>query len=124
MNVKLTNNQLKKSFYNLMFEYRDLEHTGKSYDYWIQEKPGYSDINVENYYKDIEEDWENDEWIIQYQEEPGDIGTPDEVPILRYNEWYFRNIITMLGKENFERLLGEWYTDVYGWPVKTVKEEE
>ena len=108
----------------MMREYSDLEHTGKSYDYWIQEKPGYSDINVENYYENIEMDYEDDQWILQYQEEPGDIGTPDEVPILRYGEWTFRNIITILGKENFERLLGEWYTDVYGWPVKTVKDED
>jgi len=124
MDIKIGNNQLKKAFASMMMEYRDLEHTGKSYDYWIQEKPGYSDINVENYYKDIDSDYEDDQWVIQYQEEPGDIGTPDEVPILRYSEWEFRNIITMLGKENFERLLGEWYMDTYGWPVKTVKDED
>ena len=124
MDIKINNNQLKKAFASMMMEYRDLEHTGKSYDYWIQEKPGYSDINVENYYVDIEMDYEDDQWILQYQEEPGDIGRPDEVPILRYGEWTFRNIITILGKENFEKLLGEWYTDVYGWPVKTVKDED
>ena len=124
MDIKLSNNQLKKAFASMMLEYSDLEHAEKSYDYWIQEKPGYSDIYVENYYRDIENDYEDDQWVIQYQERPGDIGRPDEVPILRYGEWEFRNIITMLGKDNFERLLGEWYTEVYGWPVKTVKDED
>lgn len=107
-----------------MNEYRDLNHAGKSYDYWIQEKPGYSDINVENFYIDIEEDWENDDWVLQYQEEPGDIGKPDELPILRYGEWEFRNIISLLGKDKFESLLGDWFTDTYGWSVKTVKVED
>lgn len=124
MNVKLTNNQLKKSFHSLMSEYRDLSHTGKSYDYWVQEKNRYSDINVENFYKDIEFDYEDDQWVLQYQEEPGDIGKPDELPILRYGEWEFRNIISMIGKDKFEYLLGEWFTDTYGWPVKTVKVED
>ena len=124
MNVKLTNNQLKKSFDSLMKDYRDLEHTGKSYDYWVQEKNRYSDINVENFYKDIELDYEDDQWVLQYQENPGDIGKPNELPILRYGDWEFRNIITMLGKNKFELLLGEWFTDTYGWPVKTVKEED
>lgn len=124
MNVKLTNNQLKKSFDSLMKDYRDLGHTGKSYDYWVQEKNRYSDINVENFYKDIELDYEDDQWVLQYQEYPGDIGKPNELPILRYGDWEFRNIITMLGKNKFELLLGEWFTDTYGWPVKTVKEED
>lgn len=124
MNVKITKGQLKKGFESMMREYRDLAHTGKSYDYWIQEKPGYSDINVENYYKDIEFDYEDDQWVLQYQEEPGDIGKPDELPILRYGEWEFRNIISILGKDTFESLLGEWFKDAYGWDVKTVKEED
>ena len=124
MNVKLTHNQLKKSFDSLMNEYRDFGHTGKSYDYWVQEKNRYSDINVENFYKDIELDYEDDQWVLQYQEKPGDIGKPNELPILRYGDWEFRNIITMLGKNKFELLLGEWFTDTYGWPVKTVKEED
>ncbi len=124
MDIKIRDNQLMKAFSGMMKEFSDLEHTGKSYDYWVEEKKRYSDINVENFYKDIDIDYEDDQWILQYQEYPGDIGTPEELPILRYGEWWFRNIITMLGKDTFERLLGEWFAEVYGWPVKTVKPEE
>ena len=38
MDIKIGNNQLKKAFASMMMEYRDLEHTGKSYDYWIKWK--------------------------------------------------------------------------------------
>ncbi len=124
MDIKIRDNQLMKAFSGMMKEFSDLEHTGKSYDYWVEEKKRYSDINVENFYKDIDIDYEDDQWILQYQEYPGDIGAPEELPILRYGVWWFKNIITMLGKDNFERLLGEWFSEVYGWPVKTVKPEE
>ena len=124
MNIKIRDNQLMKAFSGMMKEFSDLEHTDKSYDYWVEEKKRYSDIYVENFYKDIELDYEDDQWILQYQKTPGDIGEPEELPILRYGDWWFKNIITILGKDNFERLLGDWFTDNYGLPVKTVKVEE
>ncbi len=124
MNIKIRDNQLMKAFSGMMEEFSDLEHAEKSYDYWIERKQKYSDIYVENFYEDIEFDYEDDQWILQYQKTPGDIGKPEELPILRYGDWRFKNIITILGKDNFERLLSEWFTDIYGLPVKTVKVEE
>jgi hypothetical protein len=124
MNIKIRDNQLMKAFSGMMKEFSELEHSEKSYDYWIEEKQKYSDIYVENFYEDIEFDYEDDQWILQYQKTPGDIGKPKELPILRYGDWRFKNIISILGKDNFERLLGEWFTDIYGLPVKTVKVEE
>ena len=124
MDIKIRDNQLMRAFSGMMKEFSDLEHTDKSYDYWVEEKKRYSDIYVENFYKDIELDYEDDQWILQYQKTPGDIGEPEELPILRYVDWWFKNIITILGKDNFERLLGDWFTDNYGLPVKTVKVEE
>ena len=124
MDIKIRDNQLMRAFSGMMKEFSDLEHTDKSYDYWVEEKKRYSDIYVENFYKDIELDYEDDQWILQYQKTPGDIGEPEELPILRYGDWFFNNIITILGKYNFERLLGEWFTEIYGLPVKTVKLED
>ena len=124
MDIKIRDNQLMRVFSGMMKEFSELEHAEKSYDYWMEEKQKYSDIYVENFFEDIEFDYEDDQWILQYQKTPGDIGKPEELPILRYGDWRFKNIISILGKDNFERLLGEWFTDIYGLPVKTVKVEE
>ena len=110
---------------NVSFQYS--EYAGlKAYDEGhVKEGVGAGGLMLAaNFYKDIELDYEDDQWILQYQKTPGDIGEPEELPILRYGDWWFKNIISILGKDNFERLLGEWFTDIYGLPVKTVKVEE
>ena len=65
MEYKLTNKQLSNSFKSIMREYSELESAERSYDYYDYEKPGYVDANVVNYYEDLEEDWESDDWIFQ-----------------------------------------------------------
>jgi hypothetical protein len=124
MRVIIPDSKLKQSFSSMMRDYSDLEHAEKAYDYWSQERSRYIDFNVVNYYDDIEMDWEDDSWILQYQTEPGDFGEPKQLPILRYGEWYFRNIITLFGVELFESLLGQWFKETYGWEVKTVTSED
>ena len=74
MDVKIKYDKLFSAFENMMEEYSNLDHTEKSYDYWVQEKGGYVDWDVLNFYHDIEEDYENDDWVMQYQDEPGDEG--------------------------------------------------
>ena len=104
----------------MMEEYSNLDHTEKSYDYWVQEKDGYVDWDVLNFYHDIEEDYEDDDWVMQYQNEPGDEGRPEDLPTLTYGKGYsFPAEESMFGKY-FEELLKDWFEKVYGYKVKTV----
>jgi hypothetical protein len=87
------------------------------------------DFDVMNYYRDIDEDWEDDAWIFQVQYDRGDIGVDFELPILRYAEWSgqgeFSNVKSMFGK-HFEPLLKEWFNKTYNpkEPIKTVTNEQ
>ena len=121
MNYTITDNRLLEAFSNLMNQYSDLEVADKVYDYYVYEKNGYVDFSVMNYYKNIDEDWEDDIWILQVQYEEGDIGVGLELPILRYSEWEFRNITPIFGNY-FEPLLKEWFNKTYSpkTPIKTV----
>ena len=82
------------------------------------------DLNVVNYCQSIDDDYEDDNWILQYQVEPGDHGKNFKLPILRYSDYEFRLLISMLGESRFEELLGEWFTKTYGWPVNSVTPEQ
>lgn len=123
MDIKVNQSQLSSVFNSLMKEYSSLESADKSYDYWVQEKGRYTDIDVVNFYKDVEMDWEDDEWILQYHEYEGDSASKDEVPLLLYGEWEFRNIISILGVEIFEKLLKDWFENTFNLKVKKVDRE-
>ena len=121
MDVKIKYNKLFSTFEKMMEEYSNLDHTEKSYDYWVQEKGRYVDFDTTNFYHDIEEDWENDDWVVQYQDEPGDEGVEEDLPILRYGENYsFPNIETMFN-QYFDDLLKDWFKKTYGFEVKTIE---
>ena len=120
MDVKIKYDKLYSVFEKLMEPYSNLDHTEKSYDYWVQEKGRYVDFDTTNFYHDIEEDWENDDWVVQYQDEPGDEGVEEDLPILRYGENYsFPNIETMFN-QYFDDLLKDWFKKTYGFEVKTI----
>jgi hypothetical protein len=129
MEYKLTNEQLFNSFKSIMREYSELESAEKSYDYYDYEKPGYVEANVINYYEDLEEDWESDDWIFQVQYERGDWGHGLELPILRYGEYMesgrFMAIKSLFG-DYFDPLLKEWFNGTYPveTPIKTVTKEQ
>jgi hypothetical protein len=121
MDVKIKYDKLYSVFEKLMEPYSNLDHTEKSYDYWVQEKGRYVDFDTTNFYHDIEEDWENDDWVVQYQDEPGDEGVEEDLPILRYGENYsFPNIETIFN-QYFDDLLKDWFEKVYGYHVKTIE---
>lgn len=104
-----------------MEEYSNLDYTEKSYDYWVQEKGDYVNWDVLNFYHDIEEDYEDDDWVMQYQNEPGDEGRPEDLPILRYGDGYsFKSEQSMFGY-HFDELLKDWFEKVYGYNVKTIE---
>lgn len=124
MKYTINDSQLHSVFNTVMGDFNLLESTERCYDSWVYEKNRYVDLCVINYYKNIDEDWEDDQWIIQYQDTPGDIGTPDEVPLLRYSEYYFRNPINMFGVELFQYLLKHWFENTFGKNLKTVMPEE
>ena len=120
MDVKIKYDKLFSAFEKMMEPYSNLEHTEKSYDYWVQEKGRYVDFDVLNYYHDIENDFEDDDWVMQYQDEPGDEGREEDLPILRYGKGYsFPAEESMFGKY-FEELLKDWFEKVYGYKVKTI----
>jgi hypothetical protein len=128
MEYKLTKKQLFNSFKSIMEDYSKLDSAEKSYDYYDYEKHRYVDANVVNYYEDLEEDWENDDWIFQVQYERGDWGHGLELPILRYAEYMengrFINTKSFFG-DIFEPLLKEWLNGTYPvkTPIKTVTKE-
>jgi hypothetical protein len=121
MDVKIKYEKLFSTFEKMMKEYSNLDHTEKSYDYWVQEKGDYVDWDVLNFYHNIEEDYEDDDWVMQYQNEPGDEGREEDLPILRYADGYsFKSEQSMFG-QYFDELLKDWFEKVYGHNVKTVE---
>ena len=119
MNFNIKHDRIYSLFEEMMKEYSNLDYTEKSYDYWVQEKGGYVDWDVLNFYHNIEEDYEYDDWVMQYQSEPGDEGRDEDLPILRYGGYSFKSTQSMFGK-HFEPLLKDWFEKVYGYKVKTV----
>ena len=124
MRYIISESKLQSMFNSIMKEFSELESAEKSYDWWDSDKNRYVDLNTTNFYEDVENDWEDDIWVLQYQKNPGDIGTADEVPLLRYSvTWPFRSIIGMFGN-HFESLLKNWFEETYNLPVKTVTIEQ
>jgi hypothetical protein len=121
MVVNIKYDKLFSSFEKMMEGYSNLDHTEKSYDYWVQEKGGYVDWNVLNFYHDIEEDYEDDDWVMQYQYEPGDEGREEDLPILRYGDGYSFKSVQSMFSQYFDKLLKDWFEKVYGYNVKTVE---
>lgn len=121
MKYIITESKLNSVFNSIMEEYSNLEKYERSYDWWNYELGRYTDFNVYNFYVDAELDYENDEWILQYQTEPGDFGTKEELPILRYGiNWPFNNVINLFGEKTFNSHLKNWFEETYKLPVKTV----
>ena len=58
MDLKIKYDKLYSVFEKLMEPYSNLDHTEKSYDYWVQEKGRYVDFDVINFYHDIDDDFE------------------------------------------------------------------
>jgi hypothetical protein len=120
MDVKLKYDKLYSIFDKVMRPYSNLDHTEKSYDYWVHEKGDYVDWDVLNFYHNLEEDYEDDDWVMQYQYEPGDEGNDEDLPILRYGKDYsFPNKETMFNPY-FDDLLKDWFEKTYGFEVKTI----
>ena len=121
MNFNIKQDKLSSIFEKMMKPYADLDSAVRSYDYWIQEKSRYVDLDVLNFYGDIdEEEWENDEWILQYQDTPGDEGNEEDLPILRYSEYDFKTLNSIFG-DHLNGLLKDWFEKTYNHKVKTVE---
>lgn len=120
MNYQISKEKLQVVFDSMMKEYENLEFTDKSYDYWDSLKSRYVDDNVTNFYKNIDEDYDDDNWIFQYQKTPGDSATKYEVPVLRCSEYYVKNIITIF-QDNWGNLMKEWFKRKYGLFVNHVR---
>jgi hypothetical protein len=121
MNLNIKYDKLFTIFEKMMKPYADLDSATRSYDYWVQEKSRYVDLDVLNFYGNIdEEEWENDEWILQYQDTPGDEGNEEDLPILRYSEYDFKTLNSIFG-DHLNGLLKDWFEKTYNHKVKTVE---
>jgi len=121
MDVKIKYDKLYSIFDKMMKPYANLDSAVKSYDYWVQEKGRYVDLDVLNFYEDIDEEgWENDEWVLQYQDTPGDEGNNEDLPILRYSEYDFKTLNSIFG-DHLNGLLKDWFEKTYNHKVKTVE---
>ena len=120
MDVKIKYDKLFSTFEKMMEEYSNLDHTEKSYDYWVQGKMNYVDWDVLNFYHNIEEDYEDDDWVMQYQNEPGDEGREEDLPTLTYGKGYSFPVEEAMFGKYFEELLKDWFEKVYGYNVKTI----
>jgi hypothetical protein len=121
MNLNIKYDRLFSAFEYIMMEYSHLDYTEKSYDYYDSSKLRYADLDVINFYHDIEEDYEDDDWVMQYQKDPSDEGRPEDLPILRYGSGYsFGSAESMFGPY-FEELLKDWFEKTYKHKVKTIE---
>ena len=120
MNVNIKYDKLLSTFEKMMEQYSNLDSEIRSYDYWVQEKGRYVDLDVLNFYEDTDEGWENDDWTLQYQDIPGDEGRDEDLPILRYGENWIQSIQSIFGN-HFESLLKDWFEKTYNHKVKTVE---
>ena len=120
MNVNIKYDKLLFTFEKMMEQYSNLDSAIRSYDYWVQEKGRYVDLDVLNFYEDTDEGWENDDWTLQYQDIPGDEGRDEDLPILRYGENWIQSIQSIFGN-HFESLLKDWFEKTYNHKVKTVE---
>ena len=120
MNLNIKYDKLYSIFDKMMNPYANLDSTIRTYDYWVQEESRYVDLEVLNFYEDIDEGWEDDDWILQYQDRPGDEGNDEDLPILRYSEYYFKTLNTMFG-DHLNGLLKDWFEKTYNHKVKTIE---
>ena len=120
MNLNIKYDKLFTIFEKMMGPYSNLDDSIRSYDYWVQEEGRYVDLDVLNFYDDIDEDWENDDWTLQYQNRPGDEGRDEDLPILRYGGYWIQSTQSIFG-DHFETLLKDWFEKTYGHKVKTVE---
>ena len=67
MNYEITKDRLLEVFSTVMKEFSNLQETERSYDFYNYNEGRYVDLNVHNYYKDIDEDWEDDGSIIHLE---------------------------------------------------------
>jgi hypothetical protein len=121
MKIIITENKLQLLFNGMVSDYDKLIKSERDYDFYDESKSRYIDYTPFNFYMD-DEDWENDEWIMQYAEKPPYNKPVEgfETPLLIYSEWYFKSLTTMF-VDKFDDLLKEWFTLTYGYPVKMVK---
>ena len=95
MKILITENKLQLLFNGMVSDYDKLIKSERDYDFYDESKSRYIDYTPFNFYMD-DEDWENDEWIMQYAEKPPYNKPVEgfETPLLIYSEWYFKSLTT------------------------------
>lgn len=104
--------KLNKFFDKSMSDYVKLESDEREYytDDW-----GY--YSALAFYKDIDEDWEDDEFVFKiFDAEDGDGWN------LEYYGWELKSVINLFGKEMFEKLLKPWFEKTYDFKIVNLYE--
>ena len=60
MDLKIKPQQLYDAFTSMMKVYSNLEHYERSYDYYVQDKGRYVDLDVVNYCVSVDDDYEDE----------------------------------------------------------------
>jgi hypothetical protein len=123
MNMLIKNKRLISSFDKIMKPYENLYRVDKSYDIFVHEKNRYVDLDTYNFYEDIGEDWENDNWSLQYHPINNYLTKINEYPALYYGEEHFMFMTSVMGDTLFEQLLKPWFEKTYKLPVNLVEKE-
>jgi hypothetical protein len=126
MKIIITEDKMEKiyeGFKKLMVGYSTFEKIEKPYDFWVQERNTYVDYTPINFYKDPEEDWEDDDWVFQYSEvEPYTGNKIGVYPMLQYSSYKLKTFKKIFGTW-FETLLKRWFEETYELPVNKVVDD-
>jgi hypothetical protein len=104
--------KLEKMFDKTMEEYTNLTYNER--EYYDEDWEYYVGLS---FYKDIDEDWEDDEFVFKiFEPKYGDDW------YLEYYGWKLKGVISMFGLSMFEKLLKPWFEKNYGFKIIDVKE--
>jgi len=104
--------KLEKMFDKYMEEYTNLTYNEREYydDDWKY-------YMAYSFYDDIDEDWEDDEFVFKiFEDEDGNNW------YLEYYGWKLKGVISLFGLSMFEKLLKPWFEKNYGFKIINVKE--
>jgi hypothetical protein len=75
----------------------------------------YNPTDVENYYLDIDEDWEENRFVFSL----GEPNNNNEYDLV-YDEFMLEDVIPFFPKKTFDKLLKNWFQKTYGNKIDKV----
>jgi hypothetical protein len=103
---------LEDEFDEIMKPYSNMTNSVR--EFWDDDT--YEAYDRENYYLDIDEDWEEDRFVFSLGE-PND---NNEYELL-YDTFMLKDVMLFFPKKRFEELLKKWFQKTYGNKIYKVK---